>query len=155
VQVVEHKHEGSRLRGAPKKRAHRLEESEAVALRPQPRGLGKIGEQLAQLGKKLGEIRRPGTQLGPERVRLGLTNIGAQPLNPGPIGGGAPRLPAPADHDARAARPRMPDQLVGEPALADAGLAGQENESSTACEHVLQRSDELGQLTLASHEDAA
>ncbi|MBA3261287.1 MAG: hypothetical protein H0T69_02190 [Thermoleophilaceae bacterium] len=48
----------------------------------------------------------------------------------------------------------MSHQLVGELALADARLAGDQDEPPAACQRVLEGADELGQLALASHKDA-
>jgi hypothetical protein len=46
-------------------------------------------------------------------------------------------------------------QLVGEAALADAGLAGEQDQTPAADEGIVETSGQLGQLGLAAHERAA
>ena len=48
----------------------------------------------------------------------------------------------------------MCDQLLGEAALADAGLADEQEQPPAACEGVIETADELGQLALATHKGA-
>ena len=56
VQVVQEEHERAGLRGARQDGGGRLEEAEARALRLEHRRLGKVGEELVQLGKELSEF---------------------------------------------------------------------------------------------------
>ena len=49
----------------------------------------------------------------------------------------------------------MCDQLLGESALADTGLAHEQEQPSAAGERVIETLDELGELALAAHERAA
>jgi hypothetical protein len=88
-------------------------------------------------------------------VGLCLAHVRTQRLHPGPVGGGAARLPAAADQDPRAARPGARDQLLGQAALADARLAHQQEQPPTAGEGVVEAADQLAQLALAAHKRAA
>ena len=114
------------LRARAEKRARGVEEAKARALRLAGGGCGRSGKELAKLGKELGEVRRPGAELGSQPIGLGVADVGTQRLNPGPVGGRAAGLPATADEDTCPASAGICDQLVGKSALADAGLSGEE-----------------------------
>ena len=49
----------------------------------------------------------------------------------------------------------MRDQLLGEAALADAGLADEQEQAPAAGEGIIETADQLGQFALAAHERAA
>jgi hypothetical protein len=76
-------------------------------------------------------------------------------LHPGPVGGGSARLPAAADEDARATRSALCDHLLGEAALADAGLADEQEQAPPAGKGIIETPDQLGQLARAAHKRAA
>ena len=62
--------------------------------------------------------------------------VAAQRLHPRPVRRGAARLPAAPDQDLRLARPRPGGELLGEPALADPGLAADQQDAPAAAERV-------------------
>jgi hypothetical protein len=84
-----------------------------------------------------------------------LANVGAQRFDPGPVGGGAARLPAAADEHARAARSGSADQLVREPALPDAGLATDEEQTAPPRKGVVETGEELGELSVPADEGSS
>ena len=154
MQIVEHEHERTVDRGVAQEDRDRVEEAEAGALRLERRGRRKIGEALAQLGDYLRKIRRASGELSGERVVVGLLHAGPQRLRPGPIGRRAARLPAAADDDPGAAGVRLRCERLREPALADARLAGQEQQAATAGKGTVQAVEELRELGAASDERA-
>ena len=77
--------------------------------RPPPRApaLRQLGQAFAQLGEQLGELRRAGAELRAQCLGLGVADLDAQRLDPGPVRGRAAGLPAPPDeHAAPRARGR-------------------------------------------------
>ena len=111
---------------------------------------GRSGEEIAELREEPGEVGGSLAKLGSETFRVGIAKIRPQGLDPGPVGGGAARLPAAADQDSRAARFRLCDQLLGEAALADPWLADQQEQPAAAREGVIETADELSQLAVAT-----
>src|SRR5262245_19453557 len=112
-----------------------------------------MGEALAQLGQDLSEIRGSVAELREELLGLAFANVAAKRLNPGPVGGGAARFPAPTDENARTAGSCVVGQLLGEPALADPGFAGQEVKPSSVPHRLLQAFEEVRELLVAADED--
>ena len=155
MHVVEHEHEWPCLRARAQEAARGVEEAKARTLRLGTRRLRQVGKELAKLGKELGEVRRPGAELGSQPVGLGVADVGAQRLNPGPVGGRAAGLPATADEDTCPASAGMCDQLVRKSALADAGLSGEQEQAPAAGERVIETGDELVQLGVTADKRAA
>ncbi len=89
-------------------------------------------------------------QLTAEPLWLHLVRQGAQRLGPRPVRGCAARLPAAADQhpDSSCFGPR--DQLLGQAALADPGLADQQDQPPTASARILKTGDQLAQLALTA-----
>ena len=155
VQIVEHQHEGPRVRRAPQEGRHGIEEPEARPLGLGRRRRGRLGEEGAELGEELRHVGGSLAKLGSESVRLGIAKVRPQRLHPGPVGGGAAGLPAAADESSRSARSGVGDQLVCETALADTGLAHEQEQPSASGDRVVEALDELGELVLAADERAA
>src|SRR6266508_1972300 len=117
------------------------------------RPLRQIREVLPQLGDDLGNVRRTCSELGAQRNGIALPHIGAERLDPRPIGGGSARLPAAPDEDPRAADSRVFNQFVREAALSDPRLSGEKEEPSVAGEGLLEPAEKLGELSLSADED--
>ena len=155
MEVVEDEHERPLCRGA-------LRRNSAVASNRRKRAPSdssraarrRSGQELAQLGQELRELRGARAELRAQRSGSLVAHVGAQRLHPRPVGGRAARLPAAPDEHARAARPRARDQLLGEPALADPGLAGEQEEPPAPGERVVEARAQLGELALAADERA-
>src|SRR5262249_48896066 len=71
----------------------------------------------------------------------------AQDLGPEPAGRSALDLPGAPPEDRGAARLRRLRDLLGEPGLADARLAGEEDDVAVAVEGPIERALEIGQLS--------
>ena len=69
---------------------------------------------------------------GAQRLGIAVADVGPQRLHPGPVRRRATRLPAATPEHGGATRLRVGRELVGEPALADPGLAGEEHEPAAA-----------------------
>ena len=154
MQVVQHQHQRPPGRRALQEGGHGIEESETRSLGLELGRGRQIGEEIAELREEPGEVGGSLAKLGSETVRVGIAKIRPQRLHPGPVGGGAARLPAAADQDPRAARSRLCDQLLGQAALADPGLADKQEQPAAACEGVIETADELSQLAVATHKGA-
>ena len=125
----------------------RLEEPEAV-------GLGRLVDQVGQLGQERRELGPVAAELVAQRVGVDVAHVGAQRLHPRPVGRRAAGLPAAPDADARPAGPRVVRELVGQAALADPGLAGDEHEPPATGDRVVERAEQHAELALAADEPA-
>src|SRR5439155_25090322 len=114
--------------------------------------LRQLGEELPDLGQELSEVRSTRTQLGAELLGLAAANADTKRLDPGPVRGGAPRLPAASDQHLCSALPRVRDEFLGEPTLPDSGLADEEIQDASAAHRALEASQELLELLLATDE---
>ena len=150
VQVVEHDDE-RRARGAGREeRRERLEQAEAGVVAVRGRRLGDVAQRGAQLGRHRREPRRARREvLGQLRGRPGPREL-AHDLRPRPHRRCAAAVPAGAPHDGRAALTGPRSHLARERRLADAGLAGQQDDLVAAAESTVQRSIQRGQLTVAA-----
>ena len=127
LEVVEHQHERRGAGRVAQKRRRRVEE-------PKPRALGfqrgrrrQVGHDLAQLGEHLCDDRGARAQLRAHRLRADVPQVGAQRLHPRPVGGCTAGLPAPSRQHPRALLPGPGRELARQPALADPGLASDED----------------------------
>ena len=120
-------------------------------------GTWQVREQLASSGSSARGIAVGRAQLGASDSALAVAHVGAQRLDPRPVRRGAARLPAAADQDPGAAGPRAAGELVGQPALADAGLARDEQDAAAArrARRLSASSSEVGELARAAHEHPA
>src|SRR6266508_3388331 len=152
VEVVENEDERLRERGGAEERGCRLEESEARSFRVAHGRLRKLTVELVQLGKDLREVGRASAELAAERLWIGASRVRTKRLNPGPVGGGATRLPAASHEHFRPPLPRPPCELLDEAALADSRLPADQDEAALAGERVVESTAELAQLTRTADE---
>ena len=152
VQVVEHEHERLHDRDPLQERRHGVEQAEARALGAGRGVRREVGEHVPQLRQQLGDVGCAQPELPAQRRGLGLAHVRAQRLHPRPVGGRASGLPAAADQDQRAACPRTRGELLGEPALADARLADEQEQPSAAGQRIVEAGGQLRQLALATDE---
>jgi hypothetical protein len=110
---------------------------------------------VAQLGKQTGRVGCSLAKLRMEAFRVGFAEVRPQRLNPRPVGRGAAGLPAAANQHPHAAGAASCSELLREAALADAGLAGEQEQAPATGERVVDTADELGELPLAADEPAA
>jgi hypothetical protein len=133
----------------------RLEQPEATALGVRRRRLREVRDELAELRENGGQLGPLVSELGAHGVRLAFADVGSQGLHPGPVGGCSAGLPAAPDAHAGPALPGVVAELLGQPALADPGLAGHEGETPAPAQGVVERAQEVAQLALAADERAA
>ena len=105
VQVVEHQHERLRGRDALQEGGQRSKSRKRAPSDSTRGAAGRSGRSVAQLGKELGHVGRPGAELGAQLSASVSRRYGAQRLHPRPVRGRAARLPAAADEHPRPARP--------------------------------------------------
>jgi hypothetical protein len=152
VHVVEEQHDRSAAGGAAQEHRHRVEERE-----PRLLGLEAVGrrgdpEPLADLGGDLRDPARPGPEIGRELVVAARLGDRAHDLLPGPVGRGAAPVPAARRGDERAALVGSVDERAGQARLADARLAGDEEQAAVPRDGAVERLVELCELALAAEE---
>jgi hypothetical protein len=155
VKIIERHDERASLRGAADERRNGLEEAKARPLPLQCRWLGELREASAQLGQELGDVRCAAAELRSEPFGVGVAEVRAEGLDPGPVGRRAAGLPAPADEHCRPAGPCVLDQRLGEPALADPRLAGEEDQTPAPGDGVVQSAGEHSHLSAPADESPA
>ena len=94
----------------------------------------------------------PGAERGAQRREVGGARERPADLHPRPVGGRAAAVPAAAPRPGGAARRGVLDELARERRLADARLAGQQDEAAAPGEGALERRLELRKLAPAPHE---
>ena len=146
VQIVEHQHDrptlaapcaGTRVVASNRRKRAPSESSGGGSRRP-----GKRRAARARAGRAPPRRRRACAR----SALADRSNVAAQRLRPGPVGGRATRLPAAPHQHPRAACSRARGQLVGKSALADARLATEQDEASVPRQRVVERRDEHGEL---------
>jgi hypothetical protein len=129
MEVVEHEDQRLALRRVLQEGADRVEQSEAAGLRiGEARRLRKIDHDLAELGEQGHKIGRPAAELAVEDLRVAVSKVRAQGLDPRPVRGCPARFPTPAPQHLRAAPNGLVAELVGQPALADPRLPPEEEQ---------------------------
>ena len=123
--VVDDQHEGLGLAGGAQEGCRGVEESKACTVRVERGRGGQPGEPVVELGQHLGDVRGARPELATDLLLLAVADVGAQGLRPRPIGGRAARLPTATPQHPQSARLSGVRELVRQPALADAGLAGE------------------------------
>ena len=154
VQVVERDHERPCLARPPEELGGRVEEAEADELGLERRRRRQTGEAVGELRHDLGQVGGARAGLLGQRRGLAGAHVGPQRLDPRPVRGRAAGLPAAPDQGRRAAGARVPRQLLRQAALADPGLARQQEQAPAAGEGVLDAGVELRQLPFAPDEHA-
>src|SRR4051812_14210539 len=81
---------------------------------------------------------------------FGFADVGAQRLHPWPIRRGSSRFPAAADQNSRATDSCVCDELLGEAALPDSWLAGEQEDASSARQSILEARKQLLHLRCAA-----
>ena len=146
LKVVEDHGERPILRGRQQHRGKLVEE-------PETRRRGQLIHVHRWVGgpRQLGQ--EPRQRRGRRRLRgPALRHEGPEHLHPGPIRRRTFALPAPAPHDTDAAAFRLGGHLGGHRRLADAGLAGQQQQPAAAPCRVLDGAAELGEHVLPPDE---
>ncbi len=147
MQVLDHEQHGALLGESLEQREQRLEDARL-------RGLAARCA-LAETGQHR-------SQRGPQRVGQGVQGRiavakqrpeGAEQRRVGQLA--LAELDAVAGEHERVERARAADQLIDEAGLADAGLAGYENQGRAPVGRVVQRGLQLGELAGAPHEVGA
>ena len=120
------------------------------------RRLGQARQALADLRDDLGDVGRARPELGAQRLRIAVVDVVADHLDPGPVGRRALPFVAAAPEHLRAAQRGVGRQFLGQPGLADARFAGQQQHlaaARTSAPSSAARS--CVQFPLAPDEDAA
>src|SRR2546428_14087519 len=102
-----------------------------------------MGDLVPKLGTDRREIGSPDAELPAENGWVAIADVRTERLHPGPVDGCAARLPTTTDKDAGTAGARTVDQLLGEPALADARLACEQEETPAAGKRAVQAGEKL------------
>ena len=138
VEVVEEHDERLARRGVAQEDGDGVEEREARLLGLEVAGLGQV-QALAQLGRELGHPARAGAELGAQRVVVAVGRDRAHDLHPRPEGGRAAAVPAARPRDAVAVGRGALAERRGQARLADAGLAGEQDQAAVAGRRLLER----------------
>ena len=148
VQVVEHEHERPARGRVPQELGGRVEQAEARALGLERRRLRQVGE--AARAARAGSARaRAAPAPSCERSAAGSALSRRRRAATAPRASRRGRRPPPSSGrrgPGRRATRASRDQLLGEPALADAGLAGEQEEAPAAGERVLEAGEQLVEL---------
>lgn len=151
VEVVEQRHQRLARGRVAQEDGDRVEEREARLLGLEVAGLGKV-EALAQLGSQLCDPAGPDAEVGAQLVVVALGGHRAHDLDPGPEGGGATAVPPARRRDAMPAHRGVLAERRRQPRLADARLAGDEDESAASRGGLLEGTLKVGQLVRAAEE---
>jgi hypothetical protein len=152
VQVVEHDDLRSALGDRSEQARERVEEPEARLVGVQRGRRRGHGQRLGQLRQQAHE---PGRAVSEQRAQARdvlVASDRADDLHPRPVGGRAAAVPARSPGPAGAAGGGAFDERPRERRLADPRLARQHDEAPAAREGRLQRSVELRQLVLSTHQ---
>ena len=109
-------------------------------------------EAQRQVRRQLADVRRPAPEPRGSVSVVAAFGDGLDDLRPRPVRRRAPAFPAAAPDHPRAALGGVARKLLGEPRLADPGLAGDQEEAALADERVLQAGHQLGQLAVPAEQ---
>ncbi len=152
VQVVEDQQQRAAGGRRPQEGRQAVEQLEAGHLRLDRRRAGQVRQTVADVRGQLGDVGGTRAQVVAQRRRVAGLDVGADHLDPGPEGGCALSLPAAAPQHPGATRCRLGGQLLGQPGLADSGLAGQQHHPAVTGASGIQVGGERGQLALTTDE---
>jgi hypothetical protein len=152
VQIVQHQQQRPAGRRRPQEPGEAVEQPEAGRLRLDRRRRRQVRQARADGRHDLGDVGGAGAHLLAQRRRVGGLDVGADHLDPRPERGRALPLPAAAPQHQGTTRSRLGRQLLGQPGLADAGLAGHQHHPAPAGKGGVQVGGERGQLGLAADE---
>jgi len=154
VEIVEEEDQWAIRRGRAEQLRGGVEESEPRALGLEWGRLGKVRQELAELGQDLRDLHRPRSEPGPQRLRIGVAHEPTERLHPRPVGRRSARLPAASDESPGPARLPTAEHLLGQPALADPRLAPEQEEPASPCDRIVQALQERPELLFATDEAA-
>ena len=154
LQIVEDHEDPPFSCGAAQERGGRVEELEASPIRILPRGRREVTEQVAQLGEHLRNIAGAAAHLATHHLRLGVANVRAQHLDPRPVGRRSSILPAATPENEVAPLAGARGELIGKPALPDAGFTAQQEEAPAALLRLVESRQQLSELGVSSKEGA-
>ena len=106
-----------------------------------------------EFGQDLGDVRRSRPELHEERVRILLTHVRPERLDPGPIRRRSPRLPATTPENPSAPTLRAARELIDQASLSDPRFAADQEESSSPRQRIAETRFEFREFALAAHED--
>ena len=154
VQVIQDQQQRPARGRRPQEARQAVEQPEPRLLRFQRRRKRKIRNAVTHGGDQLSDVGRADAQVITQRGRVAdlHLHIAADDLDPGPERGRARPFPAPTPQHHRAAHGRPRGQLLGQPGLADAGLARHQHDPTTAGRRGIQVGGESGQLTRTAHQ---
>jgi hypothetical protein len=155
VQIVQHEHRRPRAAHVAQELRRRVEQAEPRSVRSRACRLGQSGEQGAQLGQDLGQLNGAGAELGAQELGRRVAHKRAERLHPRPVDGRAATFPAAAVEDAGSPAGGLARQLLGEPALAGARLAADEEERSATGKGGREAGAQLVELRRPAHEAVA
>ena len=154
MQVVEHDHQRPGARGADEEVAERVEEPEARLLGLHVGRLADVAEPVGDLGDDLGYVGGPAAELPAQPDRVGVADVRAQRLRPGPVRGLSLGLVAASPVDAGAADPGVGRELLGRPRLADPGIPRDQQQPPATGVRALELGAHLLELGVATDEHA-
>jgi hypothetical protein len=154
MQVVQDQQQRLHQRRTPEQTGDGLEQVEARRIRllranrggrGRPQTLGEAGDQLSDMG-------RPRTRPGGKGLLIQVLGEGTDQLAPRPERRCAPTLPAATPHDTGSLPGRVRCKVLGQPGLADPGLAGDQEQPPPAAGRVLQGGQQLRHFPVPAHE---
>ena len=155
VEVVENDQERLRRPCRTEEGGRRIEKPKPRVLRIVRRRCQHVSQQLTYLGHDLRELRGARPELSTQVLWDLDADVRPQCLHPRPIGGRPTRFPAPAPQDTDALLLGSSGQLIRQPALADPGLASDEEEPAAPLHRVVEPGDQLAELALSPNKHIA
>ena len=107
---------------------------------------------MRQLRDDLGDLRGAGAELAAQSRLVHPPDVGPDGLHPRPVGGRATRLPATAPQHRRSLRLRRAGEFVGQPALPDARLTGEQEQAPMPRHGFVEAPAQLAHFALAADE---
>ncbi len=154
VQIVEHQDERRATARGTHQSGDRVEEPEARLLDLEHRSRRLLAETCDDFGHDLRDVRGPRPEVAAERFGVGHLGVASDDAQPGMKRRRAGAFPAaPPEHD-RPPGAGDRGELVCEPCLADAGLAGEKEQAALARDGGGQTLAEQVELDVTSDEGA-
>jgi hypothetical protein len=155
LQVVDEEEEAARLAEVEEAAGDAVEEAEALLGGGQIRAFGEGADAAFELGREAGELGAGVADGLAQLVVRGGVDPQAEGLDEGQVGGGGLELVAAAGEHRAAGDASVVDQLAGEPGLAGAGLAGDQDHAAAAEGSLGPGAAKGGDLGVAGHHAAA
>ena len=157
MHIVEDDHQRAARGCVAQKLGDRVEEIEAGVVRIEARRsrrVGQSGEMRLQLGHQLADVDRAAAELQRQDRGILAAHVRSENLHPRPVGRLPAAFPRVAPEHARFPSCGEIGHLLRQPRLADAGLAGEQEQASAAGYGFLEAGGELGELALAANEES-